>query len=600
MSNIKSVQIYYNDIISKYQTESNKLKNEIFRIGSLRLAIFIICCFLCYYLWGNTFAVICNIVIGLIFFLGLMKYHNTLFYKRSYSDQQVINAKDELSYINYDFSAFDGGSDKINAEHSFSLDLDLFGERSFFQSINRSVTSFGKDALANNLIHPFTDKQRILNQQDAIKELSENAELLSHFKAIGGIKKEELSNNKPFINDIPSKPLLANSIFWKSMLYLIPSIHIIAIILINLNILVEPYYIAIYVCTLLISTIPMNKVSKILQIFDHKAKILGTYSELMKIIENQKFKSETLLNLQNKLRTDNRSASASIKQLNSYYTNLLISKTFPVALFFNPYLCWAVRYAIKIENWTKLNRSNIDDWFDALAKFDSLVSLATFAFNNPSYTYPTPANSFIFEGKALGHPMLHRDSCVRNDISMKTRPYFLVITGANMAGKSTYLRTIGVNHTLGSIGAPVCADSLTFYPQPLVTNLRTADSLADNESYFYAELKRLKMIIDRLDSGEELFIILDEILKGTNSEDKQKGSIALMKQLISLKGNGIIATHDLVLGQLEYEYPEYVKDFCFEAEIAENNLTFSYKIREGIAQNMNACFLMKKMGITGL
>ena len=196
--------------------------------------------------------------------------------------------------------------------------------------------------------------------------------------------------------------------------------------------------------------------------------------------------------------------------------------------------------------------------------------------------------------------MIHRDICVRNDVNISKSPFFLVITGANMAGKSTYLRTIGINHTLACAGAPVCAEQLTFYPGRLVTNLRTADSLADNESYFFAELKRLKMIIDRLQSGEELFIILDEILKGTNSEDKQKGSLALMKQLIALNGNGIIATHDLVLGNLESEYPDNVKDYRFEADITNDNLTFSYKIREGVAQNMNACFLMKKMGITGL
>mgnify|MGYP003511001956 FL=1 len=167
-----------------------------------------------------------------------------------------------------------------------------------------------------------------------------------------------------------------------------------------------------------------------------------------------------------------------------------------------------------------------------------------------------------------------------------------------MAGKSTYLRTVGVNYLLGLTGAPVFATSLTIYPAQLITSLRTADSLVNHESYFFAELKRLKMIIDRLSQGEEMFIILDEILKGTNSVDKQKGSLALMKQLITYKACGIIATHDLVLGTLENDFPDQLKNYRFEADIKENELTFSYKLREGIAQNMNACFLMKKMGIT--
>ena len=174
----------------------------------------------------------------------------------------------------------------------------------------------------------------------------------------------------------------------------------------------------------------------------------------------------------------------------------------------------------------------------------------------------------------------------------------MVVTGANMAGKSTYLRTIGVNFLLACMGMPVCARSLTVYPARPVTSLRTADSLAANESYFFAELKRLKMIIDRLNAGEKLFIILDEILKGTNSKDKQKGSLALMKQLIAKEACGIIATHDLLLGTLEDEFPHDIKNYRFEADITDNTLTFSYRMREGVARNMNASFLMKKMGIT--
>jgi DNA mismatch repair ATPase MutS len=206
-------------------------------------------------------------------------------------------------------------------------------------------------------------------------------------------------------------------------------------------------------------------------------------------------------------------------------------------------------------------------------------------------------NYFRIEGKGLGHPLINRNTCVRNDVEIKGDLSFLIVTGANMAGKSTYLRTIGVNYLLACMGAPSCAESLLVYPANLVTSLRTSDSLAGNESYFFAELKRLKMVIDRLKSGEELFIILDEILKGTNSADKQKGSFALMRQLVALKTCGVIATHDLLLGELEQEYPGQIKNYRFEADINGDRLTFSYRLREGVARNMNATFLMEKMGI---
>ena len=211
---------------------------------------------------------------------------------------------------------------------------------------------------------------------------------------------------------------------------------------------------------------------------------------------------------------------------------------------------------------------------------DAYCSLATFAYNHPEYIYPQITSTpFSMEAEALGHPLMNRDKCVCNDIDIAKRPFFIIITGANMAGKSTYLRTVGINYLLACIGAPVWAKRMKLYPSRLITSLRTSDSLTDNESYFFAELKRLKLIIDKLNAGEELFIILDEILKGTNSTDKQKGSFALIKQFMALQANGIIATHDLMLGTLINLFPEDIRNYCFEAEITNNELTFSYQMK---------------------
>ena len=193
--------------------------------------------------------------------------------------------------------------------------------------------------------------------------------------------------------------------------------------------------------------------------------------------------------------------------------------------------------------------------------------------------------------------MINRDKGVGNDIDILSSMYVLIVSDAIIIAKSTYLLTDVVDMLFSCTVLPVHAKSLTVYPACLVTSLRTADSLVSNESYFFAELKRLQMIIDRLNAGEELFIILDEILKGTNSVDKQKGSIALVKQLVKKGTCGIIATHDLMLGSLAESFPENVHNKRFEADITNDKLTFTYQIRDGVAQNMNATFLMKKMGI---
>ena len=259
---------------------------------------------------------------------------------------------------------------------------------------------------------------------------------------------------------------------------------------------------------------------------------------------------------------------------------------------------WELRQVMRIEQWKEEHAADLTQWLNAVGRMDAYCSLATFAYNHPDYVYPTISqHPFCLKAEALGHPLMDRDKCVRNGISIEKRPFFIIITGANMAGKSTYLRTVGVNYLLACIGLPVWSRQMELYPARLITSLRTSDSLTDNESYFFAELKRLKLIIDKLQAGEELFIILDEILKGTNSVDKQKGSLALIRQFVNMNTNGIIATHDLMLSSLAESFPKYIRNHCFEADITDNELTFSYRMRDGVAQNMNACFLMKKMGI---
>lgn len=589
---------FYNNKIAKEQITLAKLKKQIFQIGTIRLCVVLACVVLSYIMWGSTANVSAVIGISLVAYLILMKIHSKLFKAKTYSELYLKNCKNELKGLNYDFSAFDGAAEMIDAEHSFSLDLDLFGNKSLFQSINRTVSTFGKNALVNSLILPLNNNQEILRQQEAIKELVHKKDLLLHFRSMGQMEEMKETGNNTFSKTLQHDKQLKNNKLWNCLIYVIPAIYITSAFLVGFDIVSSIIFFALYLISFAISSIPIKKVSEIKDKFDQKSDVLNSYTQMFAIIENEHFKTDLLKELHLKLTAKNK-ASKAIGKLHSLQQYLEMSYAYPILLILNP-LLWNVRSAINIEKWVDKYKEQVDEWFTALAEFDKCVSLATFAFNHPDYTYPQPTETFSFVGKNLGHPLINRELCVRNDVDLHKTPYFLVITGANMAGKSTYLRTIGVNHVLACMGAPVCAESLAFYPNKLVTNLRTADSLADNESYFFAELKRLKMIIDRLKSGEEIFIILDEILKGTNSEDKRKGSIALMRQLVSLNGNGIIATHDLELGQLEKEYPDYVKDFCFEADINNDQLSFSYKMREGIAQNMNATFLMRKMGITGI
>lgn len=588
----------YEQISETEKIKLERLKRKIFQIGSLRLAVVLFCSFTIYYFWFNTLPILSSIIICSILFLFLLKYHNRLFYQKRYCELLIENAENELKAIDYDFSAFDGASEAENGNHSYSLDLDLFGQHSFFQSVNRTVTSYGKSKLIDKFLNPSDKKEEILTNQFIIKELSYKTDLQNHFRAVGQMSATEHLEVESFVEQFQKSKSLFTSV-WKFAPFVPAAIIICFIALGQFVDITAAMWMILYVLLFVASLIPAKLIKEKMSFFDKKLDSLKTYSHIFQIIEKESFTSQELINLQQQV-TTNKSASLAIYQLQKLSNNLDQSQNLLGFAILNPLFFWNVIYAIKIEKWIEENKDNINQWFNTIAEFDSFMSLAIFSYNHPNYIFPKVADNYTFEAKDLGHPMIRREVCVTNDVNITHHPYFLVVTGANMAGKSTYLRTVGLNMVLANMGAPVFAKSLRLYPFHLVTNLRTSDSLADNESYFFAELKRLKMIIDRLQSGEQVFIILDEILKGTNSEDKQKGSIALMKQLIANQGCGIIATHDLILGNLEKEYPNEVKNYRFEADITNEELTFTYKIREGVAQNMNACFLMSKMGITGL
>jgi DNA mismatch repair ATPase MutS len=237
-------------------------------------------------------------------------------------------------------------------------------------------------------------------------------------------------------------------------------------------------------------------------------------------------------------------------------------------------------------------------WLDILGRIDAYSSLGNYAFNNEEFAYPVRSDSgMIFSAGSLGHPLIDGNRRVCNDFTIENKGNICIITGANMAGKSTFLRTVAVNYILGMTGAPVCAASMVFTPVKLFTSMRTTDSLSGNESYFYAELKRLRNLKERIESGEPVFFILDEILKGTNSADKTMGSKMFIRKMILMKGTGMIATHDISIGDLENEYPENIFNMCFEIEIAGETINFDYKLNKGITRKMNAALLMKQMGI---
>jgi DNA mismatch repair ATPase MutS len=249
-----------------------------------------------------------------------------------------------------------------------------------------------------------------------------------------------------------------------------------------------------------------------------------------------------------------------------------------------------------LEKWKRKQGAQVEDWLKLLGEMEALNSLANLAYNNPSFCKPELSKTPTLIADDLGHPLIRDEKRVNNSISFDGQQ-FVILTGSNMSGKSTFLRTVGINLVLARTGSMVCARNFVFYPFDVYVSMRITDSLQDSESFFYAELKRLQTIIQHLEQGQPTFILLDEILRGTNSNDKRNGTIGLIRKLAGMRAFGIIATHDVIVAELIREYPEYIANNCFEAEIKNDELLFDYRLKQGVCTKLSASFLMKKMGV---
>jgi len=590
---------WYTSRIAETAKELTNIKKRILHISLLRIVFFLAGITAVIALFhAGTGVLIGAVCCTFLPFLALIKLHNRFFARKEWLETQEQINRNELKGLEGDFSGFDEGKEFVNPEHPYSFDLDLFGRNSLFQAINRTCTHIGKQTLARWMQEHLTQKELIELRQQGVRDMSERNEFREEFRITGLVNHGKTSDVKEIRRWSESPSNLLHATWVKLTLWGVPLINIALLAGGLTGICSISWFGLMFMLFVIISFAVIKKATFVQQTYGEKLKTLNSYAKLIALARQQVWKSAEVQQLIERLNIDGHSPAEALMQLSKELDRLDLRNNQLLYVILEGSIFFQLRQVVRIERWKERYGHHLMQWLETVGELDALCSLGTFAYNHPDYSYPSISDKpFQFIATAMGHPLMPAEQCVKNDALIPSRPFFLIITGANMAGKSTYLRTIGVNYLLACIGCPVCCKQLTLYPAQLITSLRTSDSLTDNESYFFAELKRLKRIIDLLNEGHELFIILDEILKGTNSADKQKGSLDLIRQFIHLQTNGIIATHDLLLGTLAEQFPDKIRNYCFEADIKENELSFSYKLREGVAQNMNACFLMKKMGI---
>ncbi|MEJ7913136.1 MAG: hypothetical protein WKF70_08280, partial [Chitinophagaceae bacterium] len=326
---------------------------------------------------------------------------------------------------------------------------------------------------------------------------------------------------------------------------------------------------------------------------------MSALTHLLKSFEEQQFLSGHLQWLQQQGKPDTGPAWLQLRSLKAILGRFDLRLNAFLFIFLNSFLLWDVRQARSLNAWKKTNRSLVGHWFAAIAETEVIISIATLHFNQPAWAFPRVAKTYCkLEGTKIGHPLIYEQVRVSSDFSISGSGVIALVTGSNMAGKSTFLRSLGVNLVLAQMGAPVCAANFYFSPMQLMSSMRIADDLSENTSTFYAELKKLKSIIEAVSTKAPLFILLDEILRGTNSQDRHVGSRALIGQLIRDNTVAVLATHDLSLAEWSGVCERSIENYHFDVQVAnEEELYFDYKLKKGVCQSLNAAILMRKIGI---
>jgi len=539
-----------------------------------------------------------SLLAAVLLFLYVFRLFTRFSREKDYYFNLITINENEIRCLGGDYSCFNSGNEFIDKDHDFSHDIDLFGSKSLFQYLDRTFSDTGRSRLADWLKNPYSLADKILLRSESIRELSANAEWRQKFIATGTLNKVTAADRKRLEEWLHEDPVFMN---WRSVMIaviVLSSLNILLLILAITGVTVYSFFTLSFLFNLFVLSLRFKKINRIHSLLSRQYGSLNTLKELVEQFNNAGFNSPYLEDIHKRLSSEDYPALDTIGRLAAIIRDFDFRLNMITGVILNGMLMWDFCSVLRLEKWKREVRDIIPVWFEDLAEIEALVSLSNFAFNNPGYAYPVISESDEFiSSEKLGHPLIMEEYRVVNNFRVEHNGIINIITGANMSGKSTFLRTVAVNLVLAMTGAPVCASTFRFRPVKIFSSMRTSDSLSENESYFYAELKRLKKLKDRIEDDEPLFFILDEILKGTNSQDKSEGSRMFIEKIIRKNATGIIATHDVTLGTLESDHPHSIRNRCFEILINDDSISFDYILRDGITTRMNAAILMRQQGI---
>jgi DNA mismatch repair ATPase MutS len=612
----------YHDHVQRYSADVLRLGNELKQLSTLRLIVFVLSIILLVYLANErlTAAVLIAAPICAVVFAALVTRYNKIErLKLRAASLKKINEKEMLRQDNK-LSDFSTGDEYLDRGHSNTADLDIFGQHSLFQLVNRTTTKSGEALLADWLSAP-ASTSTVMERQQAIKELAPKFGWRQYFEASGiGLRPED-RDYRELVAWMEKPPLfLARQVRYLliviplSVLSTLALVYFIKQFILPSNVqnddplitsmLVKS--IAPLIITMLINALVLQNIKpiaeEILENIQRDIKILNTYYALISHADLETFESQALKGLQLSMRTANHSAAIEIQKLKKVFELFKLrgrkrelNHQFYAA--FNNLWFLDVYMIIKTESWKRRNGQLVSGWIAAVSELEALTSLAGFSYANPEYTFPViTEKSNCIQFSKVGHPLIDADRRVYNDFEQAGNGQVSMITGSNMAGKSTFLRTVGINIVLALAGAPCCAAHSKISNLRVFTSMRTQDNLEEGVSSFYAELNRIEQLLRLIQNRQPIVFLLDEMFKGTNSKDRHRGGYSLIVQLKELQAFGIISTHDLDLAMLAGERG-MVSNYSFNSSIHGGEMNFNYLLTEGLCSDFNASELMKRSGI---
>ena len=589
---------YYQKQIDHYTARLKQIKKRRNLITLAKLLTFGYMIFLIYLLINHSTQPLLLLGIGAILvFIFLTLWDSQIIYRQHLIEELLRINTLESDYLAGNFSALDQGERFNDPAHPYAHDLDLFGEDSLFQHLNRTVTFSVTQKFVSWLLSLSKNPEVIHSRQQAAEELCAEPEWCQHFRAAGALHPTQALDAVILKSGPTESPFFSKHSTVRLILWIANTIVIVSWAVTSFTPL--PFSISLVLSLLQLSALALyiKKINAYHQRLNLFLKTISNYLPLVRLIHDQSFRSPYLQKIRHSLFTPESNSLQALTQLHRIQNSLDQRGNIVIAFILNGLYLKDFHTLLRLDHWRKKYGPDIETWTAVLSEADALISMANYRFYHPAYCLPVICQDRLLDTEEIGHPLLKSERNVTNDFSIRSLHQIAIVTGANMAGKSTFLRTIGVNLILAQSGNVVCSRYFAFQPMTLFTSMRTTDSLSKDTSYFHAELLRLQQLVNIAQQEDKVFIILDEMLKGTNSVDKLNGSLAFLKRILSYPISGLVATHDLALGELADDFPEHFFNVCFEIVHSGSQITYDYKLHPGISSNMNASILLKQMGL---